>query len=119
MFGGRIKSWIDYYKNERKKILKERFYTNEGKRHGKYESFILDGNNILEVYTKLQKIVADVREHPRPVLIEFMTFRVRGHEEASGTKYVPKELLRAWDLKDPLENYTAFLRDEKILTEES
>jgi len=82
------------------------------------ESHIIDGNNILEVYTKLQKIVADVREHPRPVLIEFMTFRVRGHEEASGTKYVPKELLHSWHLKDPLENYTVFLRDENILTDE-
>ena len=82
------------------------------------ESHIIDGNNILEVYTKLKEIVVDVRKNPRPVMLEFKTFRVRGHEEASGTKYVPKELLRAWDLKDPLENYTAFLRDEKILTEE-
>jgi 2-oxoisovalerate dehydrogenase E1 component len=82
------------------------------------ESHIIDGNNILEVYTKLKEIVADVRENPRPVMLEFKTFRVRGHEEASGTKYVPKELLQSWDLKDPLENYTAFLRDENILTEE-
>jgi 2-oxoisovalerate dehydrogenase E1 component len=82
------------------------------------ESHIIDGNNILEVYTKLQEIVADVRENPRPVMLEFKTFRVRGHEEASGTKYVPKKLLQSWDLKDPLENYTAFLRDENILTEE-
>lgn len=82
------------------------------------ESHIIDGNNILEVYTKLKEIVAGVRENSRPVLLEFKTFRVRGHEEASGTKYVPKELLQSWDLKDPLENYTAFLRDENILTEE-
>jgi 2-oxoisovalerate dehydrogenase E1 component len=82
------------------------------------ESHIIDGNNILEVYTKLKEIVADVRENHRPVMLEFKTFRVRGHEEASGTKYVPKELLQSWDLKDPLENYTAFLRDENILTEE-
>ena len=82
------------------------------------ESHIIDGNNILEVYTKLMKVVADVRINPRPVMLEFKTFRVRGHEEASGTKYVPKELLHAWDLKDPLENYTAFLRDENILSEE-
>ncbi|MDG2052219.1 MAG: dehydrogenase E1 component subunit alpha/beta [Flavobacteriaceae bacterium] len=82
------------------------------------ESHIIDGNNILEVYTKLKDIVTGVRENSRPVLLEFKTFRVRGHEEASGTKYVPKELLQSWDLKDPLENYTAFLRDENILTEE-
>ena len=56
------------------------------------ESHIIDGNNILEVYTKLKEIVVDVRKNPRPVMLEFKTFRVRGHEEASGTKYVPKEL---------------------------
>ena len=82
------------------------------------ESHIIDGNNILEVYTKLNELVADVRANPRPVLLEFKTFRVRGHEEASGTKYVPKELLQSWDLKDPLLNYAAFLKTQGILTEE-
>ena len=82
------------------------------------ESHIIDGNNILEVYTKLNELVADVRENPRPVLLEFKTFRVRGHEEASGTKYVPNELLQSWDLKDPLLNYTAFLKTQGVLTEE-
>ncbi len=82
------------------------------------ESHIIDGNNILEVYTKLNELVADVRENPRPVLLEFKTFRVRGHEEASGTKYVPKELLQSWDLKDPLLNYTAFLKTQGVLTDE-
>ena len=82
------------------------------------ESHIIDGNNILEVYIKLNKLVADVRENPRPVLLEFKTFRVRGHEEASGTKYVPNELLQSWDLKDPLLNYAAFLKTQGVLTEE-
>ena len=82
------------------------------------ESHIIDGNNILEVYTKLNELVADVRANPRPVLLEFKTFRVRGHEEASGTKYVPNELLQSWDLKDPLLNYAAFLKTQGILTEE-
>ena len=82
------------------------------------ESHIIDGNNILEVYIKLNKLVADVRENPRPVLLEFKTFRVRGHEEASGTKYVPDELLQSWDLKDPLLNYVAYLKTQGILTEE-
>ncbi len=81
------------------------------------ESHIIDGNNIIEVYTKISAITASIRENPRPVFIEFKTFRVRGHEEASGTKYVPKELLQQWDLKDPVENFTAFLRSEGILTE--
>ena len=82
------------------------------------ESHIIDGNNILEVYTKLNELVADVRTNPRPVLLEFKTFRVRGHEEASGTKYVPKELLQSWDLKDPLLNYATFLKIQGVLTEE-
>ncbi len=82
------------------------------------ESHIIDGNNILEVYTKLNELVADVRANPRPVLLEFKTFRVRGHEEASGTKYVPKELLQSWDLKDPLLNYATFLKIQGVLTEE-
>ncbi len=81
------------------------------------ESYTIDGNNILEVYTKVSKITESMRKNPRPVLIEFKTFRMRGHEEASGTKYVPKELLETWAKKDPIENYTSFLRDNKILNE--
>ena len=54
------------------------------------ESHIIDGNNILEVYNKLSELKASMNEHPRPVLLEFKTFRMRGHEEASGTKYVPQ-----------------------------
>ncbi len=82
------------------------------------ESFTIDGNNILEVYTKVSSIASSIRKNPRPVLIEFKTFRMRGHEEASGTKYVPKELLETWAKKDPIENYANFLKEEKILTEE-
>ena len=81
------------------------------------ESVIIDGNNILEVYTKVQKIAKSVREHPRPVLIEFKTFRMRGHEEASGTKYVPETLLKQWALKDPITNYRSYLIENKIITE--
>ncbi|HAT66761.1 MAG TPA: dehydrogenase, partial [Flavobacteriaceae bacterium] len=58
-----------------------------------------------------------MRENPRPVFVEFKTFRMRGHEEASGTKYVPQELMDAWAGKDPLENFTEFLRNEGILSE--
>ena len=64
------------------------------------ESHIIDGNNILEVYSKVSQLVRDMRINPRPVLIEFKTFRMRGHEEASGTKYVPQELLDMWGEKD-------------------
>jgi 2-oxoisovalerate dehydrogenase E1 component len=69
-----------------------------GKGYG-IESFILDGNNILEVYLKIKKLVESIRKHPRPILIEFKTFRMRGHEEASGTKYVPKALMDEWAKK--------------------
>lgn len=82
------------------------------------ESHIIDGNNILEVYTALDAIVRSMRENPRPVLIEFKTFRMRGHEEASGTKYVPQELMDMWALKDPLENYKNYLFEQGVLTED-
>jgi 2-oxoisovalerate dehydrogenase E1 component len=82
------------------------------------ESYTIDGNNILEVYNKVSSIANSIRKNPRPVLIEFKTFRMRGHEEASGTKYVPKEKLEFWAKKDPVENYTSFLKNENILTED-
>ncbi|WP_158211208.1 thiamine pyrophosphate-dependent enzyme [Myroides phaeus] len=82
------------------------------------ESHIIDGNNILEVYTQISEIAASMRENPRPVLIEFLTFRRRGHEEASGTKYVPQELMDEWERKDPLENYRSYLLAEGVLTAE-
>jgi len=82
------------------------------------ESHIIDGNNIIEVYTKVRELAESIRQNPRPILLEFKTFRMRGHEEASGTKYVPQDLLDAWAKKDPLENFQAFLKDENVLTEE-
>lgn len=82
------------------------------------ESHIIDGNNILEVYTKLDELVASMRQNPRPVLLEFKTFRMRGHEEASGTKYVPQELMDAWAVKDPVENYRNYLKANFVLTDE-
>ena len=82
------------------------------------ESHIIDGNNILEVHLKVSEIAQSVRENPRPVLLEFKTFRMRGHEEASGNKYVPTELLEKWAFKDPVTNYQNFLIKENVLTEE-
>lgn len=78
----------------------------------------VDGNNILEVYQTVRGIAESVRKNPRPVLLECVTFRMRGHEEASGTKYVPKELMDAWAKKDPVTNYEHFLLAEKVLTPE-
>ena len=88
-----------------------------GKGYG-MESHIIEGNNIIEVYTKVQALVEDMREHPRPVLLEFKTFRMRGHEEASGTKYVPQDLLDTWEAKDPLINFENYLLEQKHLTQE-
>ncbi|WP_294823331.1 dehydrogenase E1 component subunit alpha/beta [uncultured Flavobacterium sp.] len=83
------------------------------------ESHIIDGNNMLEVYTKLDELATSMRENPRPVLLEFKTFRMRGHEEASGTKYVPQELMDAWAVKDPVENYRQYLKAEKVLNDDA
>jgi len=80
------------------------------------ESHIIDGNNILEVFEELTEIVNSIRKKPRPVLIEFKTFRMRGHEEASGTKYVPQELMDLWSEKDPVDNYRRYLIKQNILT---
>lgn len=80
------------------------------------ESRIIDGNNILEVYIKVSELCKAVRKRPRPVLLEFKTFRMRGHEEASGTKYVPDKLMKKWTKKDPIVNYEAFLLKEKIIS---
>ena len=79
------------------------------------EAHQIDGNNIVEVYQKISEIAASVRKNPRPVLIEFITFRRRGHEEASGTKYVPKELISAWEEKDPITNFENYLFSKNIL----
>ncbi|MBK6777491.1 MAG: dehydrogenase E1 component subunit alpha/beta [Flavobacteriales bacterium] len=82
------------------------------------EAQMIAGNNILEVYTNLARIADSIRERPRPVLVECITFRMRGHEEASGTKYVPKELFEEWGKKDPVANYENWLLKQGILTEQ-
>ncbi len=88
----------------------------KGKGYG-MESMTIDGNNILEVYRTMKKAVEKMRKHPAPLLLECMTFRRRGHEEASGTKYVPTELMTYWEQKDPVNNYEHFLREKGILTD--
>ncbi|TXN35660.1 dehydrogenase [Flagellimonas hymeniacidonis] len=82
------------------------------------ESRIIDGNNILEVYSKVDELCKAIRKRPRPVLLEFKTFRMRGHEEASGTKYVPEKLMKKWEKKDPITNYEKFLLEEGVVQEE-
>jgi 2-oxoisovalerate dehydrogenase E1 component len=78
----------------------------------------IDGNNVLEVYHTINELAIELRGNPRPVLIECMTFRMRGHEEASGTKYVPQYLFDEWKQKDPLDCFEKFLLDEEVLRPE-
>lgn len=81
------------------------------------EGRIIDGNNLLEVFHTINELANDLRENPRPVLVECKTFRMRGHEEASGTKYVPQALFDKWTEKDPIKNFEDFLLEECILDE--
>jgi 2-oxoisovalerate dehydrogenase E1 component len=78
---------------------------------------ICDGNNILEVYNTISTLAAEMRQNPQPVLVEMKTFRVRGHEEASGTKYVPNDLQNAWAAKDPIDNFEKYLLQLGLITE--
>jgi 2-oxoisovalerate dehydrogenase E1 component len=79
------------------------------------EGVKVDGNNILEVYNTVKSLAEKLHDTPQPILLECITFRMRGHEEASGTKYVPKKLMDEWAKKDPLINYENFLLEEKLL----
>lgn len=78
-------------------------------------SLRIDGNNILEVYQTLTTLAKELRAHPEPVLLECVTFRQRGHEEASGVKYVPENLMNYWKERDPLTNYEQFLLTEGVI----
>jgi len=93
-----------------------RSFIDKGPAYG-MEAVQVDGNNILEVYGTIQRLAEDLRQQPRPVLVEAITFRMRGHEEASGIKYVPQELLTEWAAKDPVTNYEQWLIAEGLLSE--
>ena len=82
------------------------------------ESITIDGNNILEVYDTIVGVRDYCIENQKPYLIECKTFRMRGHEEASGVKYVPPELFTEWKEKDPLVNYEHWLQKENIFSKE-
>ena len=82
------------------------------------EGIQIDGNNILTVYETIKNVREYCIKNQKPYLIECMTFRMRGHEEASGVKYVPEEMFEKWAQKDPIKNYQQFLLDEKVLTSE-
>ena len=89
-------------------------FADKGSGYG-IEAYTIDGNNVLEVYQAVKSIKKQNLNTSKPVILECMTFRMRGHEEASGTKYVPDNLLANWEKKDPISNFEAFLLQEKIV----
>lgn len=95
--------------------FRHRFFVDKAVGYG-IEGVQVDGNNILEVFRTVTDIAERVRRTRRPVLLEAMTFRMRGHEEASGVKYVPPDLIAAWKAKDPVENFERHLLASKRLT---
>ena len=82
------------------------------------DAYTIDGNNILEVYNSINELKKQIIKNPQPIILECMTFRMRGHEEASGTKYVPKKLMEMWAKKDPILNYENYLLDSKVLNKD-
>ncbi|SDA72576.1 2-oxoisovalerate dehydrogenase E1 component [Algoriphagus alkaliphilus] len=93
-----------------------KYFTEKGPGYG-MEAVRVQGNNVLEVYDTILRLAKDIRENPRPILVEAITFRMRGHEEASGTKYVPKNLMEEWSKRDPVENFEAYLESTGVLDE--
>ena len=79
------------------------------------QGYTIDGNNILEVFRAAQELKLESSLKNKPFILECMTFRMRGHEEASGTKYIPKSLFDNWEKRDPVTNYESFLLKEKII----
>lgn len=81
------------------------------------EGVRIDGNNLLTVYDTIKGVRDYCLRYQKPYLVECMTFRMRGHEEASGTKYVPAELFKEWEQKDPIKNFERYLLKQGVLTE--
>lgn len=89
-------------------------FTEKGPGYG-METVRVEGNNVLDMHHQIKELAADIRQNPRPVLVEAITFRMRGHEEASGTKYVPKELMEEWAQLDPITSYQQYLESIGVL----
>src|SRR5450631_118489 len=92
------------------------FLVDKAKGYG-MEGVRIDGNNILGVYDTIKGVREYCIRHQKPYLVECLTFRMRGHEEASGTKYVPKDLFRLWEMKDPIKNYEHYLVETAVINE--
>src|SRR5205085_5680646 len=81
------------------------------------EAVQIDGNNILSVWDTIRGVRDHCIRNQKPYLVECLTFRMRGHEEASGTKYSPQKLFEIWELKDPIKNYERYLIETNVLSE--
>ena len=92
------------------------YFVDKAKGYG-IEGHQVNGNDVLAMNRKVKEIAAQMRKDRKPVILEAMTFRMRGHEEASGTKYVPKELFEEWGKKDPVGNYESYLERIGLLDE--
>lgn len=92
-------------------------FTDKGIGYG-IDALRIDGNNILEVHSTVKKIAEDIRQNPRPFILECVTFRMRGHEESSGTKYIPKHYFEEWEKKDPISNYENYLLSSGVISED-
>jgi len=97
--------------------FKFKSFTDKGSGYG-IEAISVDGNNVLEVYNAIDMAAEKLRKKPNPIIVEAHTFRMRGHEEASGTKYVPKDLMEKWAKKDPIINYQDYLLSQGVLSME-
>jgi 2-oxoisovalerate dehydrogenase E1 component len=80
------------------------------------EGVQIDGNNLLSVYDTIKGVRDYCINNQKPYLIECLTFRMRGHEEASGIKYIPPKLFEIWELKDPVKNFEEFLLQNNVLS---
>jgi len=78
---------------------------------------VADGNDLLEVRRVVSDAAARARAGEGPTILEFKTFRMRGHEEASGTAYVPAHLFEEWAQKDPIARFERTLSDDGLLTD--
>jgi len=96
--------------------VREEDFVKKGAGYG-VRSYAVDGNNILEVVSTVDTIAKELRKKPDCVLIEAKTFRIRGHEEASGVKYVPPDLIESWQRRDPVKLFENYLSEKGILNE--
>ena len=79
------------------------------------DSYVVDGNNVVDVYNCMKEVTGKMRSSKKPILIEFKTFRMKGHEEASGQAYIDPKIIEEWAKKDPIKHFEEFLIKSKHL----